>query len=129
MRRNSTFSLDMLFQRCASTASYTGELRTCIEPLFGERTKAYYTDKDHTIDVRNLAYERSKDSMVRRTKREVGHQTSNLIVKGLLNLFKGGLKRFNDKVTYAKGQLAPAVDENIEVDEMHPSNDDLLDLD
>ena len=88
-----------------------------------ERTKADHTDKDHTIDVRNLAYEMSKDSMVRRTKREVGHQTSNLMVKGLLNLFKGGLKRFNDKVT---GQLAPAVDENIEVDDMHP---DLLDLD
>jgi uncharacterized protein DUF6589 len=124
-RRNSTFSLDLLFQRCALTAGYTGELRTCIERLFGERTNADHTDKDHAIDVRNLAYEMSKDSMVRRTKREVGHKTSNLIVKGLLNLFKGGIMRFNEKVTYAKGQLAPAVDEDIEVDDMHPTNDDL----
>jgi len=71
-RRNSTFSLNLLFERCALTASYTGELRTCIERLFGERTNANHTDKEHAVDLRNLVYEMSKDSMIRRTKREVG---------------------------------------------------------
>ena len=128
-RRNSTFSLDLLFQRCALTASYTGELRACIERLFGETTNANHTDKDHAVDVRNLAYEMSRDSMIRRTKREVGHKTTNLMAKGILNLFKGGIRRFNEKVTYSKEQLAPAADENIEVDDVHPTNDELLDLD
>ena len=85
------------------------------------------------IRTRNMhdvpAYEMSKDSMIKRTKREVGHKTTNLIVKGLLNLFKGGLMRFNQKVTYAKEQLAPPADENIEMNDMHPTNDESLDLD
>lgn len=116
-RRNSTFSLDLLFQRCALTASYTGELRACIERLFGENTNSSHTAKEHAVDVRNLAYEMSKDSMIKRTKREVGHKTTNIIAKGLLNLFKGGITRFNQKATYAREQLAPAADENIDMDD------------
>jgi hypothetical protein len=86
------------------TAGYTGELGTCIERLFGgERTNADHTDKDHAMDVRNLAYEMSKDSMVRHRKREVGHKTSNLIAKGLFNLFKGGLMRESNVCQRAAG--------------------------
>lgn len=106
-RGNSTFGMDELFKWSVLTISYTGALRDIFERAFGERTNSEHTTKSPALDIRYLADQIRKDSLLQR---------------GYKKLAKDGVNTFNAFLLTAAGlPFDPLTcsfsdaDENIEV--------------
>jgi len=61
---NLTFGMDELFKWSVLTISYTGALRDIFERAFSERINSEYTTKSLALDIRYLADQIRKDSII-----------------------------------------------------------------
>ena len=121
-RGNSTFGTDELFKWSVLTISYTGVLRDIFECAFGERTNSEHTTKSPALDIRYLADQIRKDSIVRYTRRSADFESPSLLQRGYEKLAKDGVNTFNAFLLTAAGlPFDPLTcsfgdaDENIEV--------------
>ena len=121
-RGNSTFGMDELFKWSVLTISYTGALRDIFKRAFGERTNSEHTTKSPALDIRYLADQIRKDSIVRYTRRSTDFEAPSLLQRGYEKLAKDGINTFNAFLLTAAGlPFNPLTcsfgdaDENIEV--------------
>ena len=121
-RGNSTFGTDELFKWSVLTISYTGALRDIFECAFGERTNSEHTTKSPALDIRYLADQIRKDSIMRYTRRSADFEAPSLLQRGYEKLAKDGVNTFNAFLLTAAGlPFDPLTcsfgdaDENIEV--------------
>jgi hypothetical protein len=78
-RGNSTFGMDELFKWSVLTISYTGALRDIFERAFGERTNSEHTTKSPALDIRYLADQIRKDSIMRYMRRSADFEAPSLL--------------------------------------------------
>ena len=86
-RQTFIFGMDKLFRHCALTASYCSTLKEYLESEFGEKTWAGHTEKAATADIRDLAYEISKRSIVKQPQgRKAVFKSPDIITLGVRRL-------------------------------------------
>ena len=103
--RNSTFSINKLFKWSVLTISYTSPLRDIFERIFGERTNSEHTTKSPALDIRYLADQIRKDSIVRYTRRSADFEAPSLLQRGYEKLAKDGVNTFNAFLLTTAGLL------------------------
>ena len=92
---NSMFGTDELFKWSVLIISYTGVLRDIFKCTFGERINSEYMTKSPALDIRYLANQIRKDSIVQYTWHLADFEAPLLLQRGYEKLAKDGVNIFN----------------------------------
>ena len=105
MYRNSTFSIDELFKQSVLIISYTSALRDNFKRIFGKRINSEHTTKSLALDIRYLADQIRKDSIIQYARRLADFKASLLLQRGYEKLIKDGVNIFNAFLLTVAGLL------------------------
>ena len=89
------FGIDELFKQSILTISYTSALRDIFKRIFGERINSEHITKSPALDIRYLADQIRKDSIIQYTRRSADFEAPSLLQRGYKKLIKDGVNTFN----------------------------------